>query len=81
MSAPAITLTERQVCGTDTLQALNGDFGCDLSKLEHTVTRSGAVVDVHIWRGKRIVWAPHPAARIAPEEWMDAVIAAARGGD
>lgn len=66
------------VCGTDTLQALNGDFGLDLPKPEHMVTRGGAVVDVHRWRGKRIVWAPHPAVRIAPEDWVDAVVEAAR---
>ena len=62
------------VCGTDTLQALNGDFGLDLSKPARTVKRGGAVVDVHDWRGKRLLWVPHPAARIPPEEWVDAVI-------
>ena len=66
------------VCGTDTLQALNADFGLDLSKPSKTFTRGKAVVDVHNWRGKRIVWAPHPAAHIRPEDWVDAVIVALR---
>jgi uracil-DNA glycosylase len=66
------------VCGTDTLQALNKDFGLDLSNPARTITRGKAVVDVHHWRGKRIVWAPHPAAHIRPEDWVDAVIAALR---
>ena len=39
--------------------------------------RGGSVVDIHHWRGKRIVWAPHPAARIKPQEWVDAVVEAA----
>ena len=68
------------VCGTATLQCMNQDIGLDLSKPMRTVTRGGAVVDVHHWRGRRIVWAPHPAARIKPEEWVDAVVAAACGG-
>jgi len=33
---------------------------------------------IHNWRGKCVAWAPHPAARIAPEEWVDAVVEAAR---
>ncbi len=64
------------VCGTATLQCMNQDLQLDLSKPGHTVTRGGAVVNVHHWRGRRIVWAPHPAARIKPEEWVDAVIEA-----
>ena len=66
------------VCGTDTLQALNADFGLDLSKPSKTFTRGKAVVDAHSWRVKRIVWAPHPAAHIRPEDLVDAVIAAVR---
>ena len=62
------------VCGTDTLQALNGDFGLDLSKPRDTAKRGKAIVDVHAWRGKRLLWAPHPAAHIPPGEWVDAVI-------
>ncbi|MBR3923537.1 MAG: hypothetical protein IKJ45_10505 [Kiritimatiellae bacterium] len=65
------------VCGTATLQCMNQDIGLDLSKPVRTVTRGGAVVDIHHWRGKRIVWAPHPAARIKPQEWVDAVVEAA----
>ena len=66
------------VCGTDTLQALNADFGLDLSKPSKTFTRGKAVVDVHNWRGMRIVWAPHPTANIRPEDRVDAVIVALR---
>ena len=66
------------VCGTDTLQMLNADFGLDLSKPAATIARGKAVVDVHDWRGKRLLWAPHPAAHIRPEDWVDAVFAAAR---
>lgn len=66
------------VCGTATLGCLNQDLGLDLSKPSRTVRHGGAVVDIHEWRGKRIVWAPHPAARIPPEEWVDAVVEAAR---
>ena len=65
------------VCGTATLQRVNQDLGLDLSKPVRTVTRGGAVVDVHHWRGRRIVWAPHPAAHIKPEDLVDAVIEAA----
>jgi hypothetical protein len=36
------------------------------------------VVDVHAWRGKRLFWAPHPAARIPPGEWVEAVVAAGK---
>lgn len=64
------------VCGTDTLLALNGDFGLDLSKPLHTVRRSGSVVDIHRWHGRRVVWAPHPAAHIPPQDWVDSVIEA-----
>ena len=69
------------VCGTDTLQALASDMGLELAKPLRTVQRGGAVVDVHDWRGSRLLWAPHPAARIPPGEWVDAVVAAASGGD
>ena len=54
------------VCDTDTLQALAPDMGLDLAKPARTVKRGGAVVDVHAWRGKRLLWAPHPAAHLPP---------------
>lgn len=57
---------------------MNQDLQLDLSKPGRTVTRGGAVIDIHHWRGRRIVWAPHPAAHIKPEEWVNAVIEAAR---
>ena len=66
------------VCGTATLGCMSKDLGLDLSKPLRTVRHGGAVVDIHEWHGKRIVWAPHPAARIPPEEWVDAVVEAAR---
>ena len=68
------------VCGTDTLQCMNRDLRLDLSKPKRTVKRGKAVVVIHDWRGKRLLWAPHPAARIPPGVWVDAVIAAASGG-
>ena len=48
------------VCGTDTLQALNADFGLDLSKPKRTVERGVSVVDIYKWRGKRLLWAHVP---------------------
>ena len=65
---------------TETLQCMNQDLDLDISKPRHSVKRGGAVVDIHDWRGKRLPWAPHPAARIAPGEWVDAVVAAASDG-
>lgn len=65
------------VCGTDTLQALAPDMGLVLAKPARTVKRGRAVVDIHAWRGSRLLWAPHPAARIPPGEWVDAVVEAA----
>lgn len=66
------------VCGTATLQCMNHDLRLDLSKPKRTVKRGMAVVDVHRWRGKRLLWAPHPAAHIPPQDWVDLVIEAAR---
>ena len=40
--------------------------------------RGDSVVDIHSWRGKRIVWAPHPAAHIKPGDWVDSIIEALR---
>ena len=64
------------VCGTDTLQVLNGDMGLDLSNPKRTVKQGRSVVDVHHWRGKQLVWAPHPAAHIRPQDWVNSVIKA-----
>ena len=66
------------VCDTDTLQALNKNFGLDLLKPSNTITRGKADVDVHDWRSKRLLWAPHPAAHIRPGDWVDVVLAATR---
>ena len=59
------------------IQACAIELGHDLSRPESTVKRGGAAVDVHAWRGRRLLWAPHPAARIPPGEWVDAVVEAA----
>ncbi len=67
------------VCGTATLECMRQDLGLDLSKPKRTVRRGNSVVDIHEWRGRRIVWAPHPAARIPPEDWVDSVVEAAKG--
>ena len=69
------------VCGTKTLDCMNRDLNVDLSKPKRTVKHGKAVVDVYFWHGKHLLKAPHPAARIPPGEWVDAVIAAVRGGD
>ena len=57
---------------------MNRDLGLDLPKPKQTVRRGGSVVDIHPWHGKRIVWAPHPASHIKPEDWVDSVIGARR---
>ena len=62
----------------NTLQCFAPEMGIDLSKPLCSVTRGGSTVDVHAWRGKRILWAPHPAAHVPPGEWVDSVIEAAR---
>ena len=61
-----------------TLDVWAADFGIDLAHpLSHG--RSGAsVVDVHTWRGKRILYADHPAVHKPPENWVDALLEAAR---
>lgn len=64
------------VCGTDTLQVLNGDMGLDLSNPKRTVKQGKSVVDIHSWRGKRLIWAPHPAAHLPPQDWVNSVIKA-----
>ena len=67
----------RQMANGLSRKCMNQNLGLDLSKPKLTVTRGGAVVDIHHWRGRRIVWASHPAARIKPEDLVDAVIEAA----
>lgn len=64
------------VCGTDTLQVLNGDMGLDLPNPKRTVKQGRSVVDIHTWHGKQLAWAPHPAAHIRPEDWVNSVIKA-----
>lgn len=66
------------VCGTATLGCMSKDLGLDLSKPLRMVRHGGAIVDIHEWCGKRIIWVPHPAAHIPPEEWVDAVVEAVR---
>lgn len=65
-------------CGTITLQCFAKDMGLDLSVPEQSFRHGQSVVDVHHWQGKRIVWAPHPAARIPPQEWVDSIVEAVR---
>lgn len=63
----------------NTLQCFAPDMGIDLSAPVRKIVRGGSTVDIHVWRGKRVLWAPHPAAHVPPEEWVDSVIEAARG--
>ncbi len=63
----------------NTLQCFATDMGIDLSAPVRKIVRGGSTVDIHVWRGKRVLWAPHPAAHVPPEEWVDSVIEAARG--
>ena len=61
-----------------TLDVWAADFGIDLaSPLAHGRS-GGTVVDVHAWRGKRILYADHPAVHKPPENWVDALLDAAR---
>ena len=62
----------------NTLQCFAPDMGIDLSGPVRKIVRGGSTVDVHVWRGKRVLWAPHPAAHVPPGEWVDSVIVAAR---
>lgn len=61
-----------------TLDVWAADFGIDLAHPLAHGRSGGTVVDVHSWRGKRILYADHPAARTSREEWMGAILAAAR---
>ena len=62
----------------NTLQCFAPDIGLDLSKPVRKIVRGGSTVNVHVWRGKRVLWAPHPAAHVPPGEWVDSVVEAAR---
>ena len=61
-----------------TLDVWAADFGIDLAHPLAHGRSGGTVVDVHSWRGKRVLYADHPAARTSREEWIDAILAAAR---
>ena len=61
-------------CGTATLRCFEDDMGLDLSSPLESVERGKSIVDIHEWGDKGIVWAPHPAARIPPCQWVDSVI-------
>ena len=69
------------VCGTATLQVLSNDMDLDLSMPTRKIDCGNSDVHVHEWRGKRLLWAPHPAARITPGDWVESVVAAASGSD
>ena len=61
-----------------TLDVWAADFGIDLAHPLAHGRSGGTVVDVHSWRGKRVLYADHPAARSSREEWIDAILEAAR---
>ena len=58
----------------DTLQCLTPDMGIDPAGPARKIVRGGSAVDVHVRRGKRILWAPHPVACVPPEERVNSVI-------
>ena len=64
-----------------TLQVWAGDFGLDITKPICSATRgegrTKTVCDVHQWHGKRVLWSDHPAVHKPPENWVDALLAAA----
>lgn len=62
----------------NTLQSFAADMGIDLDKPVQTVKSGCSTVNIYVWRGKRIVWAPHPAAHMPPADWVDSVTAAVR---
>ncbi len=61
-----------------TLDVWAADFGIDLAHPLAHGRNGGTVVDVHSWRGKRVLYADHPAAHKPPENWVDALLEAAR---
>ncbi len=61
-----------------TLDVWAADFGIDLAHPLAHGRNGGTIVDVHSWRGKRLLYADHPAARTSREEWIDAILDAAR---
>ena len=54
------------------------DMGLSPAEPVKKIRVGGSSVDVHEWRGKRLLWAPHPAAHIPPAEWVDSVLVAVR---
>jgi hypothetical protein len=60
-----------------TLDVWAADFGIDLAHPLAHGRNGGSVVDVHSWRGKRVLYAEHPATHKPPKEWIDALLAAA----
>ena len=54
------------------------DMGLSLDSPIRNVRIGKSSVDVHEWRGKRLLWAPHPAAHIPPADWVDSVLSAIR---
>ena len=61
-----------------TLDVWASDFGIDLARPLAHGRSGGSVVDVHSWRGKRILYAEHPATYKPSKDWIDALLAAAR---
>lgn len=62
----------------NTLPCFAPDLGLDLSKSIRSATHGGSTVDIHFWRGKRLLWAPHPSAVLPPRDWVDSILEAAR---
>ncbi|MBP5544008.1 MAG: WXG100 family type VII secretion target [Kiritimatiellae bacterium] len=62
----------------NTLQCFAPDMGIDLDKPVETVKSGCSTVNIYIWQGRRIVWAPHPAAYMPPADWVNSVSAAVR---
>ena len=62
----------------NTLQCFAPDMGIELSKPIRSATCGDSTADIHFWRGKRLLWAPHPAAVLPPRHWVDSILEAVR---
>lgn len=77
-----IRLADPDVLIFCTLNLWLEDFDVDIIFPPASVVRgtgsSKAVTDIHVWRGKRILWANHPASRVPRANWVDSILEAAR---
>ncbi len=62
----------------NTFHRVAPDIGVSLDSRVRNVQVGKSSVDVYEWRGKRLLWTPHPAAHLPPEEWVDSVLSAIR---